>query len=70
MSVGVSSVQKRIRDKAPFAYYIHCYGHRLNLVLINVTKYVPQADEFFNLLEELYIFASNSVVHEKFLSIQ
>ncbi|XP_066940930.1 zinc finger MYM-type protein 1-like [Macrobrachium rosenbergii] len=70
MSGGISGVQKRIRDKAPFAYYIHCYGHRLNLVLINVAKYVPQAAEFFSLLEELYIFASNSVVHEKFILIQ
>ncbi|XP_066981204.1 zinc finger MYM-type protein 1-like [Macrobrachium rosenbergii] len=70
MSGGISGVQKRIRDKAPFAYYIHCYGHRLNLVLINVAKYVPQAAEFFSLFEELYIFASNSVVHEKFILIQ
>ncbi|XP_066974245.1 zinc finger MYM-type protein 1-like [Macrobrachium rosenbergii] len=70
MSGGISGVQKRIRDKAPFVYYIHCYGHRLNLVLINVAKYVPQAAEFFSLLEELYIFASNSVVHEKFILIQ
>ncbi|XP_066955205.1 uncharacterized protein [Macrobrachium rosenbergii] len=70
MSGGISGVQKRIRDKAPFAYYIHCYGHRLNLMLINVAKYVPQAAEFFSLLEELYIFASNSVVHEKFILIQ
>lgn len=70
MSGGISGVQKRIQDKAPFAYYVHCYGHRLNLVLINVAKHVPQAAEFFSLLEQLYIFASNSVVHEKFLSIQ
>lgn len=70
MSGVISGVQKRIRDKAPFAYYVHCYGHRLNLVLINVAKCVPQAAEFFSLLEELYIFTSNSVVHEKFLSIQ
>lgn len=70
MSGGISGVQKRIQEKAPFAYYVHCYGHRLNLVLISVAKYVPQASEFFILLEELYVFASNSVVHEKFLSIQ
>ena len=70
MSGGISGVQKRIQDKAHFAYYVHCYGHRLNLVLISVAKYVPQASEFFSLLEELYVFASNSVVHEKFLSIQ
>ncbi|KAG7162259.1 hypothetical protein Hamer_G030531, partial [Homarus americanus] len=49
MSGGISGVQKLIHDKAPFAYY----GHRLNLVLINAAKYMPQAAEFFSLLEEL-----------------
>ena len=69
MSGGISGVQKRIQ-KSPFAYYLHCYGHRLNLVLISVIKYVPQASEFFIFLEEPYVFASNSVIHEKFLIIQ
>ena len=32
MGVQLSGVQKRIRDNAPFAYYVHCYGHWLNLV--------------------------------------
>ena len=27
MSGKLSGVQKRIRDKAPSAYYVHCYGH-------------------------------------------
>ena len=70
MSGAVSGVQKRIREKAPFAYYVHCHGHRLNLVLISMAKYVPQVSEFFILLEALYVFASNSVVHEKFITIQ
>ncbi|XP_064111541.1 uncharacterized protein LOC135219038 [Macrobrachium nipponense] len=70
MSGGISGVQKRIKEKALFAYYVHCYGHKLNLVLTSVAKNVPQASEFFSLLEEVYIFASNAVVHEKFLSIQ
>ena len=29
MSGKLSGVQKRIRGKAPSAYYVHCYGHRL-----------------------------------------
>ena len=33
-------------------------------------KYVPQASEFFIFLEELYVFAGNSVIHEMFLIIQ
>ena len=66
----LSGVQKRIRDKAPFAYYVHCYEHRLNLVLINATKHIPDAVDFFTLLENLYIFVCNPVVLEKFLGIQ
>jgi len=68
--VEEQGVQKRIREKAPLTYYVHCYGHWLNLVLINVVKHVPQAAEFFSLLEELYVFASTSVVHVRFLAIQ
>ena len=70
MSGGVSGVQKRIQERDPLAYYVHCYAHRLNLVLISVSNCVPQASEFFILLEKLYVFASNSVVHEKFVTIK
>ena len=52
------------------AYYLHCYADRLNLVLIDTTKVVRQADDFFSLLEQLYIFISNSIVHENFVKLQ
>ena len=68
MSGRLGGVQKLIKDTAPMAYYLHCYGHRLNLVLVETV--VPQADDFFSLLEQLYIFVSNSVVHERFISLQ
>ena len=58
-------VQKRIRDKAPFVYNVHCYRYRLNLVLINATKHVPGSANFFRLLENLYIFVNNPVVYGK-----
>ena len=61
-----SGVQKRIHDKAPFLYYVHFYGDRLNLVLINATKHILSAAKFFSLPENLYIFVSNPVVHGKF----
>ena len=62
--------RNELKTKLLFSYFVHCYGHRLNLVLITVAKYVPEAAEFFSLLEQLYIFASHSVIYEKFLSIQ
>ena len=42
----IKGVQKHIRDKAPLAYYIHCHGHSLNLVLVASSKAVPEADDF------------------------
>ena len=70
MSGKLGGVQKLIRNKSPMAYYLHCYTHRLNLVLIDTTKVVRQADDFFSLLEQLYIFISNSIVHENFVKLQ
>ena len=70
MSGKLGGVQKLIRDKSPMAYYLHCYAHRLNLALIDTTKVVRQADNFFSLLEQLYIFISNSIVHENFVKLQ
>jgi len=70
MSGKLGCVQKLIKDKSPMAYYLHCYAHRPNLVLINTTKVVRQADDFFSLLEQLYIFISNSIVHENFVKLQ
>lgn len=66
----VSGVQQRIREEAPLAHYIHCYGHKLNLVLINVANRVSEAAEFFALLEDIYIFMSNSVIHQRFVAVQ
>jgi len=60
MSGRCSGVQTRIRAIAPMAVYVHCYAHCLNLVLVYSTKSVPQASEFFALLEILYVFMSTS----------
>ena len=63
MSGNVSGVQQRIREHAPMAVCIHCYTHCLNLVLVDSTKLVPEASEFFTLLELLYVFMSASKTH-------
>lgn len=47
MSGQCSGVQKRIREVAPHAIYIHCYAHTLNLVLVDSVKRVPYATDFF-----------------------
>ncbi|XP_066969108.1 zinc finger MYM-type protein 1-like [Macrobrachium rosenbergii] len=38
MSGWASGVQARVAEKVPHAIYIHCYAHRLNLVLIDCIK--------------------------------
>ena len=45
------------------------YAHRLNLVFVDVAQEVQYADEFFALLEFLYIFRARQV-HEVFIKLQ
>ena len=50
MSGRCSGVQKRIREVAPHAVYIHCYAHNLNLALVDCVKGNSDAREFFSLI--------------------
>lgn len=63
MSGKCTGVQRRVREFAPNAIYIHCYAHVLNLVLVDSVKSIQSASEFFILLEALYVFVSTSKVH-------
>ena len=47
MSGHCTGVQTRVREFAPYAAYIHCYAHVLNLVLVDSVKSVTHASEFF-----------------------
>ena len=67
MSGHCTGVQTRVREFAPYAAYIHCYAHVLNLVLVDSVKSVTHASEFFALLEALRIcvlFKNSCLVHE------
>ena len=70
MSGKLAGVATLIRNEAQFALYVHCYAHRLNLALEDCLKAVPQAAEFFVLLKQLYVFASGSFVHARWVEIQ
>ena len=65
-----TDVQKRIRDLAPTAVYIHCHAHCLNLVLVDCVKSISQASEFFSLIQSLYVFMSASKAHAQYLQQQ
>ena len=70
MSGKHSGVEQRIKAIAPQAIYIHCYAHTLNLVLVDVVKSIRDANEFFVLLELLYVFMSTSKAHAIFMEQQ
>jgi hypothetical protein len=63
MSGAVRGVQARFRERHPEAVYLHCYAHELNLVLCHACKAIPEATNFFDLLESLYSFFSASLVN-------
>ena len=56
----ITGVQTLIKEKCPQAVYIHCSAHRLNLVLVDVSKQVKEASDFFAHLQSIYVFFSSS----------
>ncbi|XP_076308626.1 zinc finger MYM-type protein 1-like [Tachypleus tridentatus] len=66
----ISGVQERLRREVSQAVYVHCYAHRLNLVLVDCVQNVQAAAEFFVTIQKLYKFFSTSLVHEEFLKVQ
>ena len=70
MSGECAGVQAKVREIAPQATYIHCCAHRLNLVLVDCVKETPVAEDFFALLEALYVCLSHSKANALFMEIQ
>lgn len=70
MSGNCSGVQQRMREVAPYAFYVHCRAHILNLVLVDCAKKNSFASEFFALIQNLYVFMSTSKAHVLFLEKQ
>jgi hypothetical protein len=61
MSGKDGGVQKLFRESHPCAIYVHCYAHKLNLVICAACKAIPDATDFFETLEALYVFFVSSV---------
>ncbi|CAK6979962.1 hypothetical protein NHX12_016273 [Scomber scombrus] len=70
MSGSKSGVQQKFKKDVPQALYIHCHAHRLNLVLVDVVRNVEAAAEFFETVQMLNNFFSNSVAHDLFIKKQ
>ena len=45
------------------AYYVHCFCHRLNLVIVDVVKSVKCIGDMIALFKDLHSFVSSSTVH-------
>jgi hypothetical protein len=41
-----NGLQKLIRDENPFAFYIHCFAHQLQLVVVAVSKCCSSIEDF------------------------
>ena len=72
MTGHLSGVQKKIRKKAGSGcVYIHCYGHRLNLVVVNTASGIKKVNDFFGLMEAVYCFiTASSLRHDKSVDSQ
>jgi hypothetical protein len=42
-------LQRRILDENPHAFYIHCFAHQLQLVVVSVAKCCSSVFDFFNI---------------------
>ena len=51
--------------------YIHCYAHRLNLVVVNTASGTKNVNDFFGLMEAVYHFiTASSLRHDTFVDSQ
>lgn len=71
MSGWANGVQARIKEVAPNAYYIHCYAHRLNLVLVDTLSNISELRDFFSVVQNVYKFISlSNTRYQSFLEFQ
>lgn len=70
MRGSINGVQAIFKKEVPQAIYTHCANHRLNFVIVDVAKNIEEADLFFTLCQELYVFFSSSVIHSMFIELQ
>ncbi|CAF1475900.1 unnamed protein product, partial [Adineta ricciae] len=72
MSGRHAGVQTILRENyMTRAIYIHCFVHKLNLVICDVSKVVPYLSEFYSIVSKIYTyFNASSVTNECFKNIQ
>ncbi|XP_019896449.1 uncharacterized protein LOC105029183 isoform X1 [Esox lucius] len=58
MASGLNGVQAKVKVRAPMALFVHCYAHRLNLVLTQGASKLRECRLFFARLSGLAVFIS------------
>lgn len=56
MSGQQSGVNVRVKEKYPYAYFIHCYAHQLNLIMTQAVSQNKQVKVFFSNLSQIPTF--------------
>lgn len=65
---GVKSRMLAVNSKA---YFVHCYAHRLNLVIVDAVSKNVMSINFFGIVAQLYVFIQGSAKrHSLFQSMQ
>jgi len=71
MSGCYSGLQARVREVCESAYFVHCYAHRLNLVIVDTCSKNTVIRNFFGVVQSLYAFIEGSTKrHAVFKEIQ
>jgi hypothetical protein len=70
MSSEFHGLQQLIREHgSPNAIYIHCYAHRLNLVIVELTKSSTLVNKFFATIQGLAVLIGASAKRLHFFTI-
>ncbi|KAL4131439.1 hypothetical protein QTP88_008752 [Uroleucon formosanum] len=70
MSGKFNGLQNKIKSQYPYAIYTHCMTHKMNLIVLDMCKYVKETRHVFNTLESLYIHFSHPSKNQKLIEIQ
>ena len=60
MSGNKSGVATRIVNDHPYAIYVHCHNHKLNLALMDASMHYNDIRDTLNTIENLYAFVERS----------
>ncbi|MGC5098484.1 hypothetical protein ACPXA0_26140, partial [Escherichia coli] len=71
MAGRLNGLQALMRQEVcPMGIYVHCWAHRLNLIVVSSIQGIYKASCFFSNMATLHTFFSASVPHNYFVKAQ